>query len=52
MSTVVQAQLMYLDSVDNMELVDLDVYVEICGQLLNKTKTLPDGAVIGDITIK
>jgi hypothetical protein len=39
------------DSVENMELIDLDVYVEICGQLLNKIKTLPQGTTIRDITI-
>ncbi|MHC4742039.1 MAG: T6SS immunity protein Tdi1 domain-containing protein [Planctomycetota bacterium] len=39
------------DEVENMELIDLDVYVEICGQLLNKIKTLPDGTTIRDITI-
>jgi len=39
------------DTVDNLELFDMDVYIDICGQLRNKTKELPNGMTIRDITI-
>lgn len=39
------------DTVDNLELLDMDVYIDICGQLRNKTKELPNGMTISDITI-
>jgi hypothetical protein len=40
------------DTVDNLELIDLSVYVEICGQLRNQIKKLPAGQTIRDIAIK
>lgn len=39
------------DTIDNLELIDLTVYVSICAQLRNQTLTLQDGQKIGDITI-
>ena len=39
------------DTLDNLELIDLSVYVEICGQLRNKIKTLPAGQTIKDVVI-
>jgi hypothetical protein len=40
------------DDIQNLELVDLDVYVEICGQLRNKVRELPAGTTIRSINIK
>lgn len=34
------------DVLDNLEVIDLSVYVEICGQLRNKTRTLLPGQTI------
>lgn len=39
------------DTVDNLEITDLEVYIEICGQLKNKTAGLPEGTRIKKITI-
>lgn len=39
------------DIVDNLELIDMDVYINICGQLRNMTKKLPNGMTIKDITM-
>lgn len=37
------------DDVDNLERGDLEVYLDICGQVLNETDELPDGQPIGDV---
>ncbi len=39
------------DTVDNLELIDRDVYVTLCGQLRNQTKHLKEGQTIGDIRV-
>ncbi len=39
------------DTLDNLELSELQVYVSICAQLRSKTKNLPPGTKIGDIRI-
>jgi hypothetical protein len=38
------------DTVDNLELIDLEIYWGICGQLLNRTRTLPPGSTIKAIS--
>jgi Domain of unknown function (DUF1851) len=40
------------DLVENLELVDMEVYWSIAGQLLAKTRGLPAGSRIGEIRIK
>ncbi len=40
------------DTVENLELTDMSIYTEICGQLRNKIRTLPEGAVIRDLLIR
>ncbi len=40
------------DTIDNLELIDMDVYIEICGQLRNKIIDLPEGKTIKEITIR
>jgi len=35
-----------IDVIDNLEVIDLSVYVEICGQLRNKVRTLSPGQTI------
>lgn len=37
------------DAIDNMEVTDMEVYWSICGQLLEKTRDLPDGTSIGKV---
>lgn len=39
------------DDVANLELIDMEVYWVVVGQLLNKTRGLPSGTKIGDISI-
>jgi hypothetical protein len=39
------------DSVANLEVIDLSVYIEICGQLRRKVRTLPPGQSIRNIRI-
>jgi len=39
------------DDVFNLETINMSVYVHICGQLRNKTLSLPDGQSIGHISI-
>lgn len=39
------------ETLDNMELVDMEVYLHFCVKLWNKVKDLPDGTSIGNITI-
>jgi hypothetical protein len=39
------------DEMDNLEITDMEVYWSITGQLLAKTRQLPDGAKIGQIRI-
>lgn len=39
------------DTVDNLELMNMDVYIHICGQLRNKAIELPNGMTIRDISI-
>lgn len=39
------------DKVENLEKSDLEVYWEICSQLIQKSKELPEGAEIKDIKI-
>jgi hypothetical protein len=39
------------DIISNLEIIDIEVYWGICGQLLNKVKSLPPGTTIKDITI-
>jgi hypothetical protein len=38
------------DTVDNMERTDMKVYWEICTQLLNQTRRLPDGTPISKVS--
>ena len=40
------------DTVDNLEVADLDVYWTVSAQLIQKTRGLPLGASIGKITIE
>jgi hypothetical protein len=40
------------DTISNLEIIDIEVYWGICGQLLNKVKSLPPGTTVKDITIK
>lgn len=40
------------DTVDNLEMIDLSVYVEICGQLRNKVQQLSNGQTIKSISIQ
>lgn len=40
------------DTIDNMECIDLEVYIEICGQLRNKTLHLNTDQKIGEIKIQ
>lgn len=40
------------DDLPNLEVIDLSVYVEICGQLRNKTRSLTPGQTIGRISIE
>jgi len=40
------------DDTDNLEITDVSVYVEICGQLRNQVKHMRDGQKIGSITIE
>ncbi len=37
------------DSADNLELADMDVYWSLCGQLLAKTRSLPENARINNL---
>jgi len=39
------------DDISNLEIIDLSVYVHICGQLRNKTRSLPAGQTIGRISM-
>ena len=39
------------DDIQNLEVIDLSVYVEICGQLRNRTRSLTPGQTIGRISI-
>lgn len=39
------------DRLENLEVISLGVYLELCGQLHDKTKTLREGQVIRDIGI-
>jgi hypothetical protein len=39
------------DTVGNLELIDMDVYLEMCGQLRQGTRHLPEGASIRSISI-
>lgn len=39
------------DYIENLEVNDIGVYWEICAQLLNKTRDLPPGTTIKDVTI-
>lgn len=40
------------DTIDNLELTDLEVYISITGQLWNATKNLPEWTKIGKIEIE
>ena len=40
------------DTVDNLELMDMDVYIHLCEQLRNKVIELPDGMSIRDISFE
>lgn len=40
------------DDLPNLEVMDLSVYVEICGQLRNKTRSLSPGQTIGHISLE
>jgi hypothetical protein len=40
------------DSIDNLELSDMDVYWSICSQLISKIRHLPDGTPIRSIDIR
>jgi hypothetical protein len=39
------------DSLENLEVIDGEVYWTICGQLKNQARTLPQGATIKSVTI-
>lgn len=39
------------ENVDNLELIDMEVYWVVVGQLLNKTRELPPGTIIKNISI-
>lgn len=39
------------DVISNLEIIDLEVYWVICGQLFNKTKSLPSGTTIKNIVL-
>jgi hypothetical protein len=39
------------EDLTNLELTDMSVYVDLCCQLWNKVKDLPDGTSIGKVTI-
>jgi hypothetical protein len=39
------------DTVDNLEVIDLEVYWSVCGQLRQGTKRLPSGGSIRQISI-
>jgi hypothetical protein len=41
-----------VDTVENLELIDTEVYWVVVGQLRNKTRTLPAGTSIGQVTIQ
>ncbi len=40
------------DSADNLELADMDVYWSLCGQLLAKTRALPENSRINNLSIE
>jgi hypothetical protein len=40
-----------VDDLSNLEIIDLNVYVHICGQLRNKVLSLADGQTIGQISM-
>ncbi len=40
------------DEISNLEISDLSIYWHVCGQLRNKTWTLPEGHSISDIKIR
>jgi|SRR5687768_12023185 len=40
------------DTLPNLEVIDLNVYVEICGQLRNRVKTLPVGQTIRSFSMQ
>ncbi len=40
------------DTVDNLEIISLDIYVTLCGQLRHHAATLRDGQSLGDIEIR
>ena len=39
------------DDISNLEVIDMSVYVEICGQLRNKTRILEPGQTVGSVSI-
>lgn len=39
------------DVIENLELTDMEIYWSICEQMLNKTRNLPDGTLIGKVGI-
>lgn len=39
------------DTVENLEVIDLEVYWSVCGQLRQGTRTLPAGASIREVSI-
>lgn len=40
------------DEVENLEVMDMEVYWAICGQLLSKTRNMPPGTPVDDINIE
>ena len=40
------------DDVSNLELTDMEVYWSVCGQLLAKTRNLPEGTKVGNLRIE
>lgn len=39
------------DTINNLEMINMDVYWTICGQLINQARTLPPGTTIGSVKI-
>jgi len=39
------------DVISNLEIIDIEVYWEICGQLFNKVKSLPPGTTVKKLSI-
>jgi len=40
------------DTIQNLELTDIDVYWSVVGQLLHKVRDIPEGTRVGNVRIK